>query len=126
MTFDDVLDKHLNAIQTKNFEAFLDTVPHQGELTLLLANGRLMTTAEEFVALNREWFADPDWSLQITLIRKFTGADLGFALVEVNYHDIDRSGNPIDKPYYLNLIFRRHADGRWLLTHDQNTDKSMS
>ena len=39
MTFDDVLDTHLKAIQTKDFEAFLTTVPQQGELTLLLANG---------------------------------------------------------------------------------------
>lgn len=121
MTFDETLEQHLNAIRTKDFAAFAETVPQQGELSLILLNGKLLDNAEDFIELNRDWFTDPDWSAQIKLVRKVAGEDLGFALVEVDYHDVDRQGQPVHHTYFLSLIFRRHEDGRWLLTHDQNT-----
>jgi ketosteroid isomerase-like protein len=123
MSFDQTLEQHINALQTKNLDVFLETVPHTGDLTLILLNGRLIASAEEFVAMHREWFGDPDWAMAITVIRKVVGSDLGFALLDVAYDDVDREGQPIHKTYFLQVVFRRHEDGRWLLTHDQNTGK---
>ncbi len=125
MNFEQTLEKHIKALQEKNIGAFLETIPEQGEFSLILPNGKMISTAEEFVAFNRDWFGDPDWTMQITIVRKFGGADMGFALLDVAYSDRDREGKPINKSFYLNLIFRRVADGHWLLTHDQNTDKSV-
>lgn len=124
MSFEQTLNQHINALQTKHLESFLETVPHTGDLTLILLDGRLIARAEEFVAMHHEWFSDPDWSMAITVVRTVVGADLGFALLDVAYDDVDREGKPIHKTYFLQVVFRRHENGRWLLTHDQNTGKA--
>lgn len=122
MSFEETLAKHIGALRAKNLEAFLETVPQTGEFSLILPNGKLIATAEEFITFNRDWFADPDWSMKIDMVRQAAGTEIGFALLDVIYLDRDREGKPIQKSFYLNLIFQRDVTGRWLLTHDQNTD----
>lgn len=123
-TFEQVLEKHIKALQEKNIDLFLETVPQNGEFSLILPNGKLIKTAEEFVEFNQDWFSDPDWKMQIELVRVVGGADLGFALLDVDYSDKNQHGEPIHKTFYLHLVFRRHENGEWLLVHDQNTDKN--
>jgi ketosteroid isomerase-like protein len=125
MSFEQTLEKHLQALREKNIDAFLETVPQTGEFSLILPNGKLLNTAEEFVEFNQDWFGDPDWSMKIDIVRQMVGEEIGFALLDVIYSDRDREGKAIQKSFYLNLIFQRDASGQWLLTHDQNTDKSV-
>lgn len=122
--FTQTLDKHLKALQEKNLTSFLETINQHGELSLVFPNGRLLTGAAEVIDFHREWFSDPDWSIQAEIVRKLETSELAFALLRVIYDDVNHAGQPISKHFFLNLIFQRQGEN-WLLVHDQNTDIAL-
>jgi hypothetical protein len=52
MTFRETLDKHLKAIKGRDLRALIETLPDEA-LTLIMSDGRLVTTVPEFVELHR-------------------------------------------------------------------------
>lgn len=120
MTFQQMLAAHLNAIITRDNDAFVATVTLGDELTLILPTGKLMRRRAEVLDFMKTWFADPDWQIQFEPVRTVETAEMGLALLLVNYTDRDMDGQPYAMRYYLNLIFANEA-GIWRLVHDQNT-----
>ncbi|GAA3236279.1 YybH family protein [Nonomuraea helvata] len=118
MEFSQALDAHLKAIEARDLEAYLATV-HQ-DASVILPNGTLLRGKEAIAEFHTAWFGDPDWSLRAETVRAETLGEAAFALLSVEYDDLDPEGEPYQKVYYLTLYFTR-ADGRWLLVHDQNT-----
>jgi uncharacterized protein (TIGR02246 family) len=119
MTFRDTLDRHLQAIQDRDLGALIETLPADG-LTLVMADGRLVRSVQEFVDLHRKWFAQPTWSLEVESVQVTETADVGVALLYLDYHDVAPDGRAIHESSYLTLIFARR-DGKWVMVHDQNT-----
>jgi uncharacterized protein (TIGR02246 family) len=120
MSFEQALERHLRAVRDHDFDAFLATIATDGSLTMILPNGNLLDNYDEIVELHQEWFADSEWQMTTELITKHETAEMGTALLLVNYEDVDADGQPVQFQYFLNLIFARR-DGKWLLIHDQNT-----
>ena len=114
------LQVHLTAIQNRDLDAFLNTIVSDGQLTLILPNGKLLHDYKDIVSLHQEWFSDPDWEMHTELLSTHESIDMASALLWVDYKDIDREGNPIQLHYYLSLLFARQDD-KWLVIHDQNT-----
>lgn len=119
MSFKQVLEKHLMALSSKNLTDFLKTVS-KTNIILILPNGKLITTYQEFVELHDAWFSDDDWSIEYEVINTVEKPDLCTALLEVNYKDVDENDEIVYLNYFLNLIFER-MDDSWFLIHDQNT-----
>ena len=120
MNFQQALERHLRAVQDHDVDAFLDTVAHDGSLTMILPNGNLLDSYDEIAELHREWFADQEWQMTTELVTTHEGSDMASALLLVNYEDVDEGGTPVQFQYFLNLLFAKR-DGRWLVVHDQNT-----
>jgi uncharacterized protein (TIGR02246 family) len=117
--FDATLQTHLRAVQNRDLEGLLATVADS--VTLLLPNGRMLSTKEEFENLHIGWFAEKNWTWTPTLIRTETTPSQSFALVSYIYEELDSTGNvAASRNTYLLLIFKK-TDDRWLLVHDQNT-----
>ncbi len=119
MEFKKQLDKHLNAIVSRDFESFIDTVS-KDNITLIMPNGKLIIKYNDFADLHKEWFSDDDWSMSYEIINTIEKPDICSALLAVDYKDVDEKNEPVGLCYYLNLIFERNGDS-WLLIHDQNT-----
>jgi len=115
MTFRETLRRHLQAIQERDLEALADTVAEEG-LVLIMADGRLVRSRAEFLEAHRGWFAMQGWTLQASEVEVFEGADLGVALLRLDY----REPPATHSRSYLTLVFRRQ-DGRWVMVQDQNT-----
>lgn len=120
MTFQETLQLHLQAIQTRDLPAFVATLTTAPTLTLLLPNGRFFEQREQVVDFMRNWFADPDWRMTGEVLRTVETGDMGLALLFVTYDDLDAQGQPYQLRYYLTLVFVQEA-GHWALVHDQNT-----
>ena len=120
MSFQQALERHLQAVQDHDVDTFLKTVAQDGSLTMVLPNGSLLDSYEEIVELHQEWFADPDWQLTTELVTQHESNEMSSALLLVNYEDVDETGESVQFQYFLNLLFANH-DGEWLLIHDQNT-----
>jgi ketosteroid isomerase-like protein len=119
MTFRQTLERHLRAIQARDLPGLIETLPPRA-LTLVTSDGRLVRTVEEFVALHRDWFASPSWSLGVEPVSTVEGGDLGLAVLRLDYRDRTPDREPIHEASYLTLAFQRQGD-RWVLVHDQNT-----
>jgi uncharacterized protein (TIGR02246 family) len=116
--FTEAVERHLAAVGQRDLDGFLATV--HDDVSVVLANGRLVEGRTAVAEFHREWFADPDWSWQLSPVRRSTAGDTAVALYQVAYHDLDQHGQPYELHYLLSLAFTRQA-GTWLLLHDQNT-----
>jgi uncharacterized protein (TIGR02246 family) len=114
MAFRDDLERHLNAIRSRDLEALADTV-HPDDVALVTAAGDVVLGAEAFLSRHREWFASETWTLDAEVLHVREAADLATALLELRYRDGD-----VDERSILSLVFRRDGE-RWSMVQDQNT-----
>lgn len=119
MDFKKVLEIHLNCMKQKKLDEFLATVQLDA-VTVILPNGTMIAGRDGFIKLHQDWFSDADWTLEFQILRIEESAEMSYALVSVDYQDLDSKGSPVYLNYYLNLIFKK-IDETWLLIHDQNT-----
>jgi ketosteroid isomerase-like protein len=120
MTFRETLDEHLAAIRARDLGRLARTLPARGPIVLITADGRLVRSADEFLSLHRDWFAGTTWRLDSEPVEVFDAADLGVAVLKLDYRDVKPSGEPLREQSYLTLVFRREGDG-WVMVQDQNT-----
>ncbi len=117
--FEKILDTHLKAIKERDLDTFLSTVDTENVL-LILANGKIVNTGEEFIEFHKDWFSDLDWSIDYRVFSKTVKSTFANVVLDINYNDVDENNNKIQFSYYLTLIFEKNND-TWLLIHDQNT-----
>ena len=119
MTFRETLDKHLAAIQNRDLDALIATLP-DNELVLIMADGKVVRTVREFVEAHRGWFAMPTWELKTEPVHIFETADIGVAVLRLDYSDLKPDHSRLHEHSVLTLIFARRND-HWMMVHDQNT-----
>lgn len=115
--FDAALQEHFAAIANRDIEAFTSHLTRGETLYTIVQNGQAFTTPAETIEIHRQWFKDPDWVWEGSVVHKVVGADLAMALVTYRYR-----AKPDDAPVvtWLTYVFRLE-DGRWRIVHDQNT-----
>jgi uncharacterized protein (TIGR02246 family) len=119
MAFAEALDRHLAAIAARDAESYLATV--HDDVSLVLPNGTLLGGRTAVAEFHRDWFSDPDWQMDVTVLHTATAGGTAVAVLDVDYRDVDAAGEPYAKQYLLGLVFTRDDAGTWLLLHDQNT-----
>lgn len=115
MSFRKTLARHLEAIQERDLAKLADTVA-PGEIVLIMADGRLVRSAGEFLDAHRGWFAMPGWTLAARELASFETEALAVAVLRLDY----REPPNVRSESYLTLVFERR-DGKWLMVQDQNT-----
>lgn len=116
MNFEDTVQRHLDAIDRRDLDAFSETVAPD-EVVLITAQGEVSTSAARFLDVHREWFASRGWKLGTRMLHQREGTDLATCVIELDYRE---DGNPEGQRSILSLVFQRRGD-RWLLVQDQNT-----
>lgn len=120
MTFREGLDRHLDAIRRRDLDALAATLPDDDRILLVTADGTLVRSADQFLGMHRDWFASPTWTLDAEPVTTFESADLGVAVLKLDYRDSEPPGAPLHQQSYLTLVFRRDGDA-WAMVQDQNT-----
>jgi uncharacterized protein (TIGR02246 family) len=124
MTFRATLDNHLAAIQNRDLNALVATLPDD-ELMLVMSDGKVATSVREFDDAHRGWFAMPDWELKTELIHVLETPDIGVAVLRLDYSDVKPDHSRFHEHSILTLVFARRND-RWVMVHDQNTPVRQS
>jgi SnoaL-like protein len=119
MTFRQTLDKHLQAIRGRDLRSFIETLP-KDQLLQIMANGSIIRNVNEFVEGHRAWFEMPSWEIEFEPIDVYETADMGVAVLKLDYSDLKPSHDRFHEFSILTLIFARR-DGRWVMVCDQNT-----
>ena len=119
MTFRETLDKHLRAIHDRDLAALNETLPAD-ELLLVMSDGRVVRSVREYVEAYRSWFAAPTWRLAVDPIRVTETAEMGVAVLGLDYRESPPGRDPVRQTSVLTLVFQR-VDGRWVMVLDQIT-----
>lgn len=112
--------EHLDAIRHRDLDRLAATLPASGSIVLINAEGRLVRSADEFLAMHRDWFGSRTWTLGVEPVEMFESAELGVAVLRLDYRDTQPNGEPHRAESFLTLVFRRDGD-RWVMVQDQNT-----
>jgi ketosteroid isomerase-like protein len=118
--FDCTLNRHLNAIKTRDFEAFESTLTQGDRLTFILPNGKFRDDPIEYRKVLKSWLGSPGWTFDYEVVAVEKTSEMGSALLLVSYNEADRDGSPYHLDHYLSLVFKKEGNG-WYLVHDQNT-----
>jgi hypothetical protein len=115
--FDAALARHFEAISKRDMEAFKSHLTKSDILYTIVQNGHAFTTPSETIAIHEEWFKDPDWIWEGSIVHKVIGEDVAMALVKYHYR-----AKPEDTPVvnWLTYVFQLE-DGQWRIVHDQST-----
>lgn len=109
------LDRHLNAISSRDIAAFEATVAD--EVRLVGTDGNVIEGRVDAVEAHRQWFADPSWRFDPYVMFSDTKDGVGWALARVRYESAEGASE-----LCLFLLFTRdEADGLWRLSYDQGT-----
>ena len=115
---------HLKTVSDKDIAAFSKYLHPDYEPIIIMPKGAIVQGYQDALDLHKEWFDDPDWSMEVAVLDVFCVGNIGYALVDVVYHDLDLDKVHYMMNYYLSLVFIYVSDlDRWILLRDQNTLK---
>jgi uncharacterized protein (TIGR02246 family) len=112
------IGRHLDAIKSRDLGGYADTL--HDDVVLVLPTGTTFLGKDAVAEFHREFFADPDWTQELTERTTTVGPHTARALYEADYRDVDAAGEPVHKRYLVALVFV-DVGGEWLLLHDQCT-----
>lgn len=115
--FDTALQKHFAAISNRDIEAFKSHLTKGDTLYTIVQNGHAFTTPAETIDLHRQWFKDPNWIWEGSVVHKVVGEDVAMALIKYQYRP-KLEDTPIVT--WLTYVFQLQ-EGQWRIVHDQNT-----
>lgn len=115
--FDKALQQHLDSITNRNLDVFKAHISKGDVMYTIVQNGFAFKTPEELVAVHEEWFKNPDWIWEGSVIHKVVGEDMAMALIKYDYR-----AKAEDEPFstWLTYVFRLE-DNEWRIIHDHNT-----
>jgi len=114
----EAIARHLETITARDVDGYATTL--HDDIVLVLPTGTTMVGKAAVVDFHREFFADPDWTQDLTERTTTVGEHTARVLFEADYRDVDAAGAPVHKQYLVGLVFARVGD-EWLLLHDQCT-----
>jgi uncharacterized protein (TIGR02246 family) len=117
--FREALGRHLLAIEERDIEALADTVAPDGVL-LVMTDGSLVRTTEEFLESHRGWFAMKHWRLEVKPVQIYESGELGVALLHLEYREMPPGKPATRQASMLTLVFRNRG-GKWAMFQNQNT-----
>jgi len=120
--FDRALQQHFDAIAHRDIEAFKSHLTRRETLYTIVQNGYAFKTPAETIAIHEQWFKDPNWIWEGTVVHRVVGEDVAMALVRYQYR-----AKPEDTPFetWLTYVFALE-EGQWRIVHDQNTALDFS
>lgn len=115
--FNTTLQKHLDAVMSKDLAALKATMSPKGNMELIQPSSEIVFGVDGFMKFHQEWFAVPDWTVETIILSTDIGETLGIATTEFMYREPERNG----KPYFNRLIVSYtlgKIDGVWYIIKD--------
>jgi len=115
--FDAALQQHFDAIANRDIDAFKSHLTRGDTLYTIVQNGHAFTTPAETIEIHKQWFEDPNWIWEGSVVHKVVGEDMAMALIKYHYRP-----TPDAVPFttWLTYVFQLQ-EGQWRIVHDQNT-----
>jgi hypothetical protein len=125
--FKAVMQKHLDAVMTKDTIRLRSTMSPHGNMELIQPSSEILYSVDSFMQFHKDWFAVPDWTVSTKITSTTIGTQVGVATTEFLYEEPERNG----KPYFNRLIVTytlEKIDGIWCVIkdHASSVEKTKS
>jgi hypothetical protein len=120
ISFEEALKIHLDAINNRDIDGFIESVVQDERLLLIMPNGTKIKGFHAVRNFHIKWFADHDWSIETNIVHQIETKAMSSVILDVTYSDLNANGKPYTMKYYLNLTFV-FENMKWVLISDQNT-----
>ena len=120
MKFDEMLQSIFDAIKQRDLDKLFSAASFDDDVVMIIPNGAFIKGRSAVANLHAAWFADTDWQMDMKLLRSIETPEMGFALVQVDYKDVNLNSPSYNSQQYLSLVFTR-KDDEWFLVNDQTT-----
>jgi len=123
--FEQALQKHLDAVASRDLESLASTMSPDGKMQLILPGAEIFEGVSSFMDYHREWFQDTSWTFETKILNSEVGEQIGMAVTEITYREPERNGAP-----YFNRMIVSYAlekvDDKWsiILDHCSSVEKS--
>ena len=115
--FDTALQQHFAAIANRDIDAFKSHLTRGDTLYTIVQNGHAFTTPAETIEIHKQWFDDPNWIWEGSVVHKVVGEDMAMALIKYHYRP---TADAVPFTTWLTYVFQLQ-EGQWRIVHDQNT-----
>lgn len=115
--FTKALTVHLNAVSQRDLTTLAATLSPKGDMHLILPQSKMINSAEGFMDYHREWFKSDGWTLDNEIVYTNVGEDMGFAIVEAVYRELERDGKPYFNRMHVSYDLKQ-MDGKWYVVKD--------
>ncbi len=112
-----IMEKHLNAVSSRDLETLRSTMSPSGNMQLILPGAEIIHSVNAFMEYHEEWFQDTSWSFETKILNTTVGEKVGMAITEVIYREPERDG----KPYFNRMIVSCDLvkeNGNWYVIKD--------
>ena len=122
------LNKHLNAVSTRDLSKLESTMHPNGKMQQILPASEIINGVDDFIEYHREWFRDSTWTFETKILNTEVGSTFGMAITEIVYREPERDG----RPYFNRMIVSydlEKVNGNWYIIKDhassieKSTDK---
>lgn len=115
--FDQAVKHLLDAISNRKFDTYKKLITKEDTMYTIVQNGYAFKTSQELIAIHEEWFKDPNWIWEGSVVHKVVGVDMAMVLIKYDYR-----AQMEDKPFstWLTYVFRLE-NNNWRIIHDHNT-----
>ncbi|MEM8523015.1 MAG: nuclear transport factor 2 family protein [Bacteroidota bacterium] len=111
------LEKHLAAVSNRDLETLANTLSPTGEMYLILPQTETMTTTEDFLDYHVTWFRDTAWTFETEILKTAIDDNLGMAIVDVTYSELERNGEPYFNHMQVSYTLRKEGS-EWYVYKD--------
>ena len=115
--FVSALEKHLQAVSTKDLETLKSTMAPNGQMKLMVPASELIDSVSGFMEYHEAWFKHPNWTFETKIVEKEVVGDLGIAIVESMYREPERDGKPYFNKMNISYLLKK-MDSQWYVIHD--------
>ncbi len=115
--FSTALQEHFTAISNRDIEAFKRHLTKGETLYTIVQNGHAFLTPAETISIHEQWFKDPNWIWEGSVVHTVVGEDMAMAVIKYQYR---AKASDVPVSTWLTYVFQLQ-DGAWRIIHDQNT-----
>lgn len=123
--FQGVISNHLNALESKNMDLLMKTVPDSGSFNLIVPAGFMFNKVSDFIKGYESLFGDEGVTINSKVLESKINGNMGTAIVLSDLNDDDRNG----KPYFHKMLMtytaeKKGNDWKIISSHGTTVEKS--
>lgn len=115
-----LLQKHLNALVTRNIDELKSTLSPSGKIDFILSNMTPTKTTDEFIDFHEKMFTDSSWTINAEIITSNIGTKIAHFIVEINYSSITKNNKPFNSLLHTSYLLQKEKND-WYVVLDHAT-----